>query len=155
MGLGRNSHKEATLHPDFYQQVAELPLSLPGPSTLEVSVWDYDLIGDDHIGSTFIDLEDRWFSPKWRNSSDRSNRPLEWRQLWSPSSLFPQGKLECLVEILPRSEANLFPCWDVSLPDRQDWECRVVVWKTRHVPASDPGGFSDLYLRLFMVKNKE
>jgi hypothetical protein len=114
-------------------------------------VWDYDsFTGDDHIGSTMIDLEDRWFSQAWQ-SHPREKRPLEWRELWSPASMFPQGRLSVLVELLPAAEASLVPPWPVERPVRQPWEVRVVVWRTRNVPASDLGGFTDMYLRCFFT----
>ena len=40
---------------------------LPGTSQLIVDVMDKDTIGsDDLIGSTVIDLEDRWFDQNWQ-----------------------------------------------------------------------------------------
>ena len=40
---------------------------LPGTSQLIVDVMDKDTIGsDDLIGSTVIDLEDRWFDQRWQ-----------------------------------------------------------------------------------------
>jgi hypothetical protein len=38
-------------------------------------MWDYDLLfGDDLIGETVVDLEDRYFSPDW-NAFDE--KPIE------------------------------------------------------------------------------
>jgi Ca2+-dependent lipid-binding protein len=35
----------------------------PGSTLLKIQVWDFDSIfGDDIIGTTFVDLEDRFFS---------------------------------------------------------------------------------------------
>lgn len=42
------------------------PVNLPGSKTLVISAYDYDdLFGDDLIGTTEIDLDDRWFTPNW------------------------------------------------------------------------------------------
>jgi len=39
----------------------------PGCPMLMIDVYDYDdLFGDDLIGSTSIDLEDRYFLAKWQ-----------------------------------------------------------------------------------------
>jgi hypothetical protein len=48
-------------------------------------------------------------------------------------------------------EARTVEKWPIEKPEPEDWEVRVVVWKCRNVPASDLGGFSDAYLRLFMI----
>ena len=40
---------------------------MPGAPLLDVSVYDYDSHGDNElIGSTSIDLIDRWYSPLWQ-----------------------------------------------------------------------------------------
>jgi hypothetical protein len=46
----------------------EIPTTLPGPSRLEIDMWDYDrLSANDFIGKTVIDLEDRWFEQAWQD----------------------------------------------------------------------------------------
>ena len=114
---GRDKHKSHTLDPDLYIRLPhndrDLRTTFPGASVLEVSVFDYDwLTSDDLIGTTFIDLEDRWFSETQFSEANelkrhgirggavgrggvtrkytRQKRPVEWRQLWSPESAYPQ-----------------------------------------------------------------
>jgi hypothetical protein len=54
---------------------------LPGVSQLHVQVWDKDLlIQDDLIGETIIDLENRFFSKRWRNLP---HKPIETRELFT------------------------------------------------------------------------
>jgi hypothetical protein len=44
---------------------------------LEIKAMDYDaLFGDDLIGTTKVDLEDRFFSPEWQQIKDK---PIEFR----------------------------------------------------------------------------
>jgi hypothetical protein len=38
----------------------------PGSSPVQIDVWDYDdIFGDDLIGTTWVDVEDRYFSLEW------------------------------------------------------------------------------------------
>lgn len=63
---------EDTNNPGFYKHF-DIPVSIPGASTLKIEVWDDDgIVGDDLIGETRIDLEERWFSKEWRDLNDSS-----------------------------------------------------------------------------------
>lgn len=45
----------------------EFEASFPGADPLKIDAYDYDdLFGDDLIGSTSIDLDDRFFCPEWQ-----------------------------------------------------------------------------------------
>lgn len=56
-----------TSNPSFYTAF-EFVTQMPGAPDLKVGVYDYDAHGeDDLIGSTNIDLVDRWYSPLWQN----------------------------------------------------------------------------------------
>ena len=47
-------------------------------------MWDYDLLfGDELIGETRVDMEDRYFSADWKSIT---YKPIEHRQLYHPSS---------------------------------------------------------------------
>jgi len=49
----------------------------PGTSPLVIEVMDYDMVfGDDLIGTTVVDLEDRYFSLEWNGMIDK---PIEYR----------------------------------------------------------------------------
>jgi hypothetical protein len=73
--------------------------TFPGCPSLRIGCYDYDdLFGDDLIGDCTLDLEDRFFSPEWQSIKDK---PLEYRQLYHPSTSVSQGVLKCWVEIHP------------------------------------------------------
>jgi hypothetical protein len=61
----RDDYQVDTSDPKFFKYY-DFKCKFPGSSPLNIDVWDYDgLFGDDLIGSTSIDLEDRFFSVDW------------------------------------------------------------------------------------------
>lgn len=63
----RDLYISDTSKPSFYTAF-EFVTEMPGAPDLKVGVYDYDAHGeDDLIGSTNIDLVDRWYSPLWQN----------------------------------------------------------------------------------------
>jgi hypothetical protein len=83
---------------DFYKMF-EFKATLPGASQLQIQVWDHDaLVKDDLIGETYIDLENRFFSRRWRKLD---NLPVEVRTLFVPTSSMPRGRLSMFIEIIP------------------------------------------------------
>jgi hypothetical protein len=99
----RKQHIKKTLAPDFYT-FYEIPVSIPGDSTLKLSVYDWDRFhlpgtvplpasrrrlclccrsvkppspvtqSDTLIGETSIDIEDRWFHKKWKAMGQSSSQ---------------------------------------------------------------------------------
>ena len=62
----------------------DFPVVFPGCPPIQVDMMDYDdLFGDDLIGTSWIDLEDRYFLAEWRALADK---PVEFRQIYHPSS---------------------------------------------------------------------
>lgn len=152
---------------DFYKMIT-FETQLPGISQLKVHVYDKDLIGiDDVIGSTVIDLEDRWFDARWQDygqenmikpgddATDPSKvrlatKPVERRGLYVPGITQERGKFECWVDILSSAQDSTFPPDDIALPPKQIFEVRVVVWKAKNVPPQDTfEGMSDLFVKVW------
>jgi len=101
----------------------------------------------EQLCSTTIDLEDRWYNPKWR-TRHKERPPVEWRNLRRPGSLTAQGALSVFVELLTPEEAKLRPLLSISPLPRIPFELRVVIWETKGVPYGDYlGGMSDMYIR--------
>lgn len=145
----------------------ELEASLPGASQLEIEVWDYDMLSsNDLIGRTVIDLEDRLFEPRWEALGEGQEtdggpearcrpKPVETRQLWAPTSTNPQGSISLWVDILTIKEAKKYPLIDISLPPPEPYEIRVIIWRTKGVPAEDVSGMNDLYVKAWLEGEKE
>lgn len=73
-------------NPDFYEHY-DFEAEFPGCPPLIVEAFDYDdLFGDDLIGSTICDLEDRYFLPEWNALKDK---PAEAREIFHPSMNLP------------------------------------------------------------------
>jgi hypothetical protein len=129
----RDRYVKESLEPEFFESF-EVPVEIPGDSHMEVEVWDYDGIGDDLIGRTVIDLEDRWFSKSWRKLA---KKPVEFRTLKSPTSTAPQGKLELYLDILPAADARRVPMDNIKPPPPDPFEIRVIIWGVRDVTIKD------------------
>lgn len=151
---------------DLYK-IVEIDAELPGTSQLTIDIMDKDMIGsDDVIGSSVIDLEDRLFDNRWqqlgrenmistgddmndRNRVRWATKPVERRILTVPGQSQPQGTLECFVDIMKPEESIIFPPEDVSLPPKQLFELRVVIWSAKDVPPMDSfEGMSDLFVKV-------
>lgn len=53
-------------NPKFYKMY-EFDAEFPGAAPLVIKTFDFDdLFGDDLIGTTTIDLDDRFFCPEWQ-----------------------------------------------------------------------------------------
>mmetsp|Transcript_8349 Transcript_8349/g.8258 ORF Transcript_8349/g.8258 Transcript_8349/m.8258 type:complete len:976 (+) Transcript_8349:1306-4233(+) len=130
----------------IFNEVFELNTTLPGDSILKIQLMDYDdILSDDKIGTTKIDLEDRFFSNKWK---DLPYKPIETRPLYVKSSRRPQGYVRLWLEIF--SSKNRDEPIDISAKPPVKYEARVIVWRSEDVPNGDPEGVSDLYVRAWI-----
>eukprot|EP00916_Digyalum_oweni_P003010 GHVL01005486.1.p1 GENE.GHVL01005486.1~~GHVL01005486.1.p1 ORF type:complete len:904 (+),score=149.02 GHVL01005486.1:1363-4074(+) len=147
------------VNPDF-SRIEELEIKLPECSRLEIAIWDKKLFGDEFIGSTVLDLEDRWFSQIWQSmkpkrQSQRSNEmPVEFcsllshqNQSYSPESddAMMKGILQFWVEMFDFGEDDV----PLSvLPSKPDLllDIRIVIWSVHNVRLLQGGDkpFSDI-----------
>ncbi|KAF0685797.1 Aste57867_22405 [Aphanomyces stellatus] len=151
----RKNYIDDVVDPDFYK-LFEINCEFPGASTLHLDSYDFDLIGgDDLIGSSSIDLEDRFFDKNWQalgeefKTSERwGPKPVEQRTLYVPTSRAPMGQLKLWIDILSPKDAAVYPPVDIALPPPVEFELRVVVWKTKEVPNFDEfTEMNDLFVR--------
>ena len=99
--LRRRRHVPRAVDAEFYETFS-FQTWLPGASELRIRVMDYDTIGgDDTIGETTIDLEDRVFNKEWQSLS---LKPIEWRPLYGEKSTHAQGRLRLWVDVSPHEE---------------------------------------------------
>jgi len=73
------NYQEDEPNPKF-NKCYEFLLDFPGAYPLEVEIYDYDLFfGNELIGKTQVDLDDRFFSMEWQSVE---NKPIEYRELY-------------------------------------------------------------------------
>ena len=116
-------------NPGFFE-CFEFPVTMPGDAVLHLEVWDWNLIGDEFIGSSAIDIENRHFTPQWRALGCK---PLESRVLTCPTSTAPQGMLEVIVELLNPMH-GVEEALDIKPPEPTEFELRCVIWSCEDTP---------------------
>lgn len=139
----RNRYIAGSLDPDFYESF-EFPCQIPGASEIRVECWDWDGIGDDLIGFTSIDIENRWFCKDWR---DLKTKPAEWRTLRNATSSHSQGKLLMWIDIIDPTQAKVEPMINIAPAPCENYELRVVVYGCEEVTIKDTlTDMNDLYV---------
>jgi hypothetical protein len=88
-------------------------VTFPGAPPLEIEAYDYDMLfGDDLIGKTVIDLDDRFFNPKWQAIDEK---PIETRELYHMNSKLNQGVIDMWVDIDPATKtSDVGKVWDIK-----------------------------------------
>ena len=141
-------------NPEFYKYY-DFEAKFPGCPPLVIEAIDYDeIFGDDLIGTTTVDLEDRFFSVDWQSVKEK---PVEYRQIYHPSNSISQGVLKMWVEINPtKVDVLLKPREYIITPKPpEEFEVRFVVFDTEDVIAMDVEGTSDVYCRAFFDSKEE
>lgn len=129
----KNMMKPQTNTPEFYH-IEERDIQLPVDSRLEVRVMDFDETANTVIGSTVIDLEDRWHSRAWRKINEMQQTPMENRPLYTAE--IPgknRGALEMWIEMVDSTMAGDVQAADIRKPAEIEVEVRFVIWGTNAV----------------------
>jgi hypothetical protein len=140
------------LNPEFFAMY-QFETTLPGPSLLRVQLWDKNIISSNQLmGETLVDLEDRWYHPKWTSLTPK---PVEARTLLKKGSNTTQGLVYLWTDIFRVADSGLDSNKkiDISGPEKKTFEIRIVCWRSLGVP-SGKGGMSDLYVRFSMAGGK-
>ena len=120
----------------------------PGDSTLRIEVWDYNpIFRDELIGSTSIDLEDRYFNSEWQQLKFK---PIEVRSLTHPDISGKQGNISLWVEIFDRKDSINMTPWQIAPEPLSKVELRLVVWETEEMRMMDAEDTSDIYVTAFV-----
>lgn len=145
----RTTHIKETLEPEFFQMF-EFQTRMPGPSRLRLQTWDYNFFTfDDFIGETVIDLEDRWFHPEWTRLG--AVKPLEVRQLYTPSNRTTQGQIVLWVDIFSEEQAQVTKPVPIAPPEMKKFEIRVICWRCKDVP----GTIDDLFVKFWLEQDTD
>jgi len=127
-------------NPEFFR-MEERDIDMPTQARLEVVMSDLEemgLAGDTWIGSTIIDLEDRWHSSVWKKAKDRQRVPTENRPLYSSTQPgVNRGSLEMWVEMLDSVEASSTKATELRSPEPVELEIRLVIWNCENVKPVD------------------
>ena len=129
-------------------------VSFPGAPPLVIEAYDYDLLfGDDLIGKTSVDLDDRFFNPKWQAIDEK---PIETRELYHSSSTLNQGVIDMWVDIDPVSKtSDCGKVWEVSKEPDNEFEVRLSIFKGKGVPMEDAEGTSDVFIKCKIGENDQ
>lgn len=142
-----------TAAPVFYK-CYDFIVDLPGCPLLEIAAYDYDdFFGDDLIGKTTLDLDDRYFSKSWQAIEQK---PVEYRDLRHPESTISQGVVKLWAEINQKDSklANLDPI-NVAPEPVKEYEARLVIWKTKDIEMMDFEGTSDVFIKSFFDPDQD
>ena len=128
----------------YYDIIGEFP----GDSTLKVEVWDYDpIFKDELIGSTQIDLEDRYFNNNWL---EMKYKPIETRILYHPDLTRQQGNITLWVEIFDQKDRMNMEPWQITPEPKTEIEMRLIIWETEDMELRDDEGTSDVFITAYL-----
>jgi len=144
----RDNYKLDEPNPKIYKMF-EFTAEFPGAPSCEIEAYDYDdLFGDDLIGKTSIDLDDRFFNGDWQAIEEK---PIEYRQIYHDSTSLSQGVITCWLEIEPSNkQTKKQKVWDISPEPIKDYQVRLSVYDTKDVPCEDFEGTSDVFVRCYV-----
>ena len=122
----------------------DIPAEIPGSSSLTIEAWDWDeILSDDLIGSTTIDLEDRYYNEDWIKMK---YKPIETRPLIHPDMEGSQGKLIMWLEMFEEDKKAQNIPWKIDPQPTIEFQVRLVIWETEDMEIMDIEGTSDIYV---------
>ena len=130
---------------------------MPGKSELRVEVWDEDVVIDEYIGETVIDIESRWFDESYRRLEN--NHPIELRKLFNKATKQNIGEINMWVEIFEKGKfpntaksgqmvMRIPPPVQIKAFPEREFELRVIIWNVKKVPKVDSLGTTDIFVKV-------
>jgi hypothetical protein len=139
----RNNYQDNQKNCKWYKYY-DISGEIPGSSSLKIEVWDWDeLLTDDLIGYTVIDLEDRYYNDDWQNLK---HKPVEVRPLLHPDINGAQGQVYLWLEMFDSAEKSIHPPWKIDPQPICEFQVRFIVWETEDMEMMDVEGTSDIYV---------
>ncbi|KAL4472061.1 hypothetical protein ABPG72_007110 [Tetrahymena utriculariae] len=141
----KKRYKQEDANPQFYEMF-QFKSTLPGNPILKIQLMDYDKFNaDDFMCETVIDLEERFYSNRWRKIK---NPPIEIRPLYHPTSSIPRGQLKLWLEIIPETDINrIGTIYHITPKPSEEFELRCVIWSAHNIPQIEDKKSTDLSIR--------
>jgi len=131
--------REHTLHPEFCKVHIFEKCTMPQNSLMEFKVIEQMPAGwttgeaEYEVGNTILDLEDRFFHPRYKKWLEEDIVPIEHRALRHEGSAFNHGHLRMFLEVMTADEANKKPLTALPSSDPRIFQLRLVIWKAAHI----------------------
>eukprot|EP00747_Dinoflagellata_sp_TGD_P121557 gnl/TRDRNA2_/TRDRNA2_173453_c2_seq1.p1 gnl/TRDRNA2_/TRDRNA2_173453_c2~~gnl/TRDRNA2_/TRDRNA2_173453_c2_seq1.p1 ORF type:complete len:602 (+),score=116.03 gnl/TRDRNA2_/TRDRNA2_173453_c2_seq1:55-1806(+) len=128
-------HQQETTDPRFYK-TEERDIRLPQQSHFQVGLFDFKDGGEGDllIGSSIIDLEDRWYSNTFQGWMKANQVPMEYRPMETgQAGSLSKGSLELWIEMIDASQVAEIPVNVLQEPPAVELEIRIVIWTCRQV----------------------
>jgi C2 domain len=131
-----NDKEKSLIKDDYdpeYYKVYDFLINIPGCPFLTINVWqDNDVLKDQILGTTSVDLEERYFNPDWQS---KTIKPIEYRTLRRVADNLPCGRISLWVELLDPTVK--VPKYDISPLEKFEVELRVIVWECKGYEIAD------------------
>mmetsp|Transcript_46970 Transcript_46970/g.87454 ORF Transcript_46970/g.87454 Transcript_46970/m.87454 type:complete len:1286 (-) Transcript_46970:123-3980(-) len=133
------SVRKHSLHPEFFKAHVFDKVKMPQHCQLQIKVIEQvpSVLGgiaeEKEVGSTLIDIEDRWFHPHYQKFFAEDAVPIEARPLRKDESAFNRGHCRLWLEVMTNDIANKRPLTNLPSSDPRQFQLRIVIWRATNV----------------------
>lgn len=110
------------------------------------------IFGDDLLGTTNIDLEDRYFTQDWMSLEEK---PIEYRQLYHPSTNMSQGTVKVWTEIIKYEEKDKRRVYDLTPKPKYPVEVRICIHNCEGIPMDEAESAIDAFFKGIIGKDNQ